>query len=64
MKRKLKIIYQDETVFSKSTLIMKTFSSKGVNIEMVEGAEKCEPTTVLAAVSKETGLEHIAIQKK
>ena len=65
MKRqKVKIIYQDETVFTKRTIASHTYSTKGSNIMMFDKGLGCKPTTVLAAVSQERGVEHVSIQKR
>ena len=64
MKRqKRRIIYIDETVFTKRTISSRTYSSKEQNIVIDDGVTGCPSTTVIAAVSREKGVDHIAIQQ-
>ena len=60
-RRKTKIIYVDETAFTKSTIKTETYSSKGHNIRVMEKSFYSKPSYVIAGISYERGMEHVAV---
>ena len=64
MEKGRKIVFADETVFTKKTLPRKTFAVKGKNIQVdVHDMEKGY-RSALAAISTDGKIEHLKVTKK
>ena len=57
-----KIIFLDEIVFTKKTLLFKTFSHRYTNIAVNQDRVYTGYLTAIASVSEEKGVEHIQIK--
>ena len=57
-----KIIYLDEIVFSKKTLLYRTFSHRYTNMAVNQERLYSSYLTAIASVSEEKGVEHIQIK--
>ena len=58
-RQKIKVIYLDETCFTKRTILSSTYCAKGQNIQVDEKDLYSFPSYVIAGVSQERGVEHV-----
>ena len=57
----MKVIFADETVFTKNTLLTKSYALKGENIEIDEKAIETKYRSALAGISTDGIVEHLKV---
>ena len=61
-KTKRKIVFLDEVVFTKSTMVMRAYSSIGQNITVNQAAIYSGYVSVVAAISTDNKVEHLHLE--
>ena len=64
IRRKLKVIFLDEIMFTKSTNLTHEWSTRHTNIKIPEEARGLSYTAVIAAISEGCGFELIELHEK